>query len=195
VRISEIFDKETLDRKLRTLAHSFEKRYGGLLQGYDVDEEIKRMDHYRAELSDFVVDAVPLIESAQSSPDTKLLVEGANALMLDVDYGTYPYVTSSNTGIGGVFTGLALNPFKLKEVIGVVKAYTTRVGGGPLPTEQINGHGEMLQSVGKEFGVTTGRKRVSWSISLVVHAVRRLHALSVRRTIVIYPDNVTKVAG
>ena len=171
VRISEIFDKETLDRKLRKLAHSFEKRYDGLLQGYDVEEEIKRMDEYRAKLSDFVVDAVPLIESAQSLPDTKLLVEGANALMLDVDYGTYPYVTSSNTGIGGVFTGLALNPFKIKEIIGVVKAYTTRVGGGPLPTEQLNEHGEKLQSVGREFGVTTGRKRVSRSLFLVIYAV------------------------
>ena len=161
VRISEVFEKETLDRKLRTLAHSFQKRYGALLHGYDVEEEILRMDKYRSELREFVIDAIPLIESAQSSNDTKILVEGANALMLDVDYGTYPYVTSSNTGIGGVFTGLALNPFKVKEIIGVVKAYTTRVGGGPLPTEQLNEHGEKLQSVGREFGVTTGRKRVS----------------------------------
>ena len=161
VRISEIFDKETLDNKLRTLAHSFQKRYGALLQGYDVEEEILRMDNYRSDLQEFVIDAIPLIESAQSSNDTKILVEGANALMLDVDYGTYPYVTSSNTGIGGVFTGLALNPFKVKEIIGVVKAYTTRVGGGPLPTEQLNEQGEKLQSIGREFGVTTGRKRVS----------------------------------
>ena len=73
---------------------------------------------------------------------------------------TYPYVTSSNTGIGGVFTGLALNPFKLDEIIGVVKAYTTRVGAGPMPTEQLNAEGEKLQSVGREYGVTTGRKRV-----------------------------------
>ena len=161
VRISEIFDKETLDSKLRTLAHSFQKRYGALLQGYDVEEEILRMDNYRSDLQEFVIDAIPLIESAQSSNDTKILVEGANALMLDVDYGTYPYVTSSNTGIGGVFTGLALSPFKVKEIIGVVKAYTTRVGGGPLPTEQLNEQGEKLQSIGREFGVTTGRKRVS----------------------------------
>ena len=161
VRISEIFDKETIDSKLRTLAHSFQKRYGALLKGYDVEEEILRMDKYRSDLQEFVIDAIPLIESAQSSNDTKILVEGANALMLDVDYGTYPYVTSSNTGIGGVFTGLALSPFKVKEIIGVVKAYTTRVGGGPLPTEQLNEQGEKLQSIGREFGVTTGRKRVS----------------------------------
>ena len=65
---------------------------------------------------------------------------------------TYPYVTSSNTGIGGVFTGLALSPFNIKEIIGVVKAYTTRVGGGPLPTEQLNEYGEKLQTIGREWG-------------------------------------------
>ena len=77
----------------------------------------------------------------------------------DIFESTYPYVTSSNTGIGGVFTGLALSPFNIKEIIGVVKAYTTRVGGGPLPTEQLNEYGEKLQTIGREWGVTTGRKR------------------------------------
>ena len=71
-------------------------------------------------------------------------------------------MTSSNAGLGGIFTGLALSPFRLKEVIGVVKAYTTRVGSGPLPTEQLNSDGEKLQSLGREFGVTTGRRRVRW---------------------------------
>lgn len=70
--------------------------------------------------------------------NARILVEGANALMLDLDYGTYPYVTSSNTGIGGVFTGLAVSPFNVESIIGVVKAYTTRVGAGPFVTEQIN---------------------------------------------------------
>ena len=70
--------------------------------------------------------------------NARILVEGANALMLDIDYGTYPYVTSSNTGLGGVLTGLALSPFSLKSIIGVVKAYTTRVGAGPFVTEQLN---------------------------------------------------------
>ena len=183
VRISEIFDKETLDSKLRTLAHSFQKRYGALLKGYDVEEEIRRMDKYRSDLQEFVIDAIPLIESAQSSDDTKILVEGANALMLDVDYGTYPYVTSSNTGIGGVFTGLALSPFKVKEIIGVVKAYTTRVGGGPLPTEQLNEQGEKLQSIGREFGVTTGRKRVSTAPSRCYSRKSRVTALDLCLTL------------
>ena len=85
-RVSDIFTKDILDHKLRTLAHHFQKRYGDLLQ-YDVDNEIAKFDDYRGKLEDFVVDAVPMIQSAQSSPKLKLLVEGANALMLDVDYG------------------------------------------------------------------------------------------------------------
>lgn len=92
---------------------------------------------YRKQLAPYVVDAVAMMQDAQQK-DMNILIEGANALMLDIDYGTYPYVTSSNTGIGGVFTGLALNPFKIKEIIGVAKAYTTRVGSGPFPSEQLN---------------------------------------------------------
>ena len=83
------------------------------------------------------MDAVELMHDAQQK-DTNILVEGANALMLDIDYGTYPYVTSSSTGVGGAFTGLALSPFRIKEIIGVVKAYTSRVGSGPFPSEQLN---------------------------------------------------------
>lgn len=73
--------------------------------------------------------------------------------MLDIDYGTYPYVTSSSCGVGGASTGLAIPPRFLSEVLGVVKAYTTRVGGGPFPTEQLNAVGEALQDVGAEYGV------------------------------------------
>ncbi|CAG8493227.1 1606_t:CDS:2, partial [Racocetra fulgida] len=82
-----------------------------------------------------------------------------NALMLDLDFGTYPFVTSSNTTIGGVSTGLGIPPTKIDKVIGVVKAYTTRVGGGPFPTELTDEKGEYLQRVGAEYGATTGRKR------------------------------------
>lgn len=98
----------------------------------------------------------------------RILVEGANALMLDIDYGTYPYVTSSNAGIGGVITGLAISPLRIKEIIGVVKAYTTRVGMGPFPTEQFGEAGEHLQTVGREWGVTTGRKRRCGWLDLVL---------------------------
>lgn len=89
----------------------------------------------------------------------KVLVEGANAAMLDIDFGTYPYVTSSNCSIGGVITGLGLPPSDIGETIGVVKAYTTRVGDGPFPTELTDATGEILQTRGREIGVTTRRKR------------------------------------
>ncbi|KAF2765974.1 Adenylosuccinate synthetase [Teratosphaeria nubilosa] len=166
IHLAEVFNKERFDAKLRHLAQGYQKRYGDLLK-YDAEDEIKRFDDYRERLKPFVVDQVPLIESAVKG-NVRMLVEGANALMLDIDNGTYPYVTSSNTGLGGIFTGLHLNPRKIQETIGVVKAYTTRVGGGPFPTEQINEVGEKLQKVGKEFGVTTGRKRRCGWLDLVV---------------------------
>lgn len=166
VRIGEIFDKAGMDRRLRTMAKSYKKRYGDLLQ-YDVEAEIKRFDEWRPQLAQYVVDQVPLISEHEKSGG-QMLVEGANALMLDIDWGTYPMVTSSNTGIGGVFTGLGISPFKLKDVIGVVKAYQTRVGGGPFPSELTDAIGEKLQSIGREVGVTTGRKRRCGWLDLVL---------------------------
>lgn len=166
LRIADIFNKDMFDEKVRHLASGFKKRYGDLLK-YDPEEEIKRFDEFRVKLAPYVVDQVPLIESAVKG-NVKMLVEGSQALMLDLDNGTYPFVTSSNTGFGGVMTGLHLNPRKIKETIGVVKAYTTRVGSGPFPSEQLNEHGEKLQQVGKEYGVTTGRKRRCGWLDLVV---------------------------
>lgn len=122
---------------------------------------------YRQDLAHYVVDAVPFMHKAQAD-NVPILIEGANALMLDIDHGTYPYVTSSNTGLGGIFTGLALSPTKIKSIIGVVKAYTTRVGGGPFPTEDLGEVGTTLQEVGREFGVTTGRRRRCGWLDLVV---------------------------
>ncbi|KAL1582641.1 hypothetical protein WHR41_08768 [Cladosporium halotolerans] len=166
IRISDVFDKARFDAKLRQLAQGYKKRYGDLLE-YDPEEEIARFDTYRERLQPYVVDQVPLIESAVKG-DVRMLVEGANALMLDIDNGTYPFVTSSNTGLGGIFTGLHLNPRKVKETIGVVKAYTTRVGSGPFPSEQLNALGDKMQQVGREFGVTTGRKRRCGWLDLVL---------------------------
>lgn len=131
-----------------------------------------------------MIDSVAYIHTALAE-NKRILVEGANALMLDIDYGTYPFVTSSSTTIGGVCTGLGIPPKKIGTTIGVVKAYTTRVGGGPFPTEQLNvrliffscasveSHveqeiGEHLQEVGREWGVTTGRRRRCGWLDLVV---------------------------
>ncbi|KAL7273980.1 Adenylosuccinate synthase [Rhizina undulata] len=166
IRVYDLFNWEEFEKKLRNLAHGYKRRFGDLLN-YDVEQELEKYKVYYETLRPFVVDAVLFMKQAFDT-NKRVLVEGANALMLDIDYGTYPFVTSSNTGIGGVITGLAISPFKIKNIIGVVKAYTTRVGGGPFPTEQLNDIGDHLQSVGKEFGVTTGRRRRCGWLDLVI---------------------------
>ena len=98
----------------------------------------------------------------------KILFEGAQGTLLDIDHGTYPYVTSSNVIAGGVCTGLGIGPKKIDKVIGIAKAYTTRVGNGPLPTELNDSVGKQIQKTGKEFGATTGRpRRCGWFDALM----------------------------
>lgn len=172
LRMYDIFNEESFEKKLRRLADGYQKRFGTLLK-YDVESEIEKFKELRPKLEQYVVDQVPLLASAKDSK-APILVEGANALMLDIDHGTYPFVTSSNTGLGGVLTGLSLGWRSIKDVIGVVKAYTTRVGSGPFPTEQLNEVGEKLQQQGHEVGVTTGRKRRCGWLDLVV--VKHSHA-------------------
>uniref|UniRef100_A0A3B4BGZ0 Adenylosuccinate synthetase n=2 Tax=Periophthalmus magnuspinnatus TaxID=409849 RepID=A0A3B4BGZ0_9GOBI len=115
-----------------------------------------------------VRDGVHFMHEALHGSPKKILVEGANAALLDIDFGTYPFVTSSNCTVGGVCTGLGMPPQNVGEVYGVVKAYTTRVGIGAFPTEQSNETGELLQTRGKEVGVTTGRKRRCGWLDLVL---------------------------
>ncbi|KAF2728440.1 Adenylosuccinate synthetase [Polyplosphaeria fusca] len=183
LRMCDIFDEEVFEKKLRRLALGYQKRFGDLLK-YDADEEIAKYKEYRPKLANYIVDQVPLLESAKANK-SKILVEGANAIMLDVDYGTYPFVTSSNTGLGGVLTGLTLGWRSLTEVVGVVKAYTTRVGSGPFPTEQLNATGDRLQKTGGEVGVTTGRKRRCGWLDLVLlkhsHAVNDYTSLNLTK--------------
>ncbi|CCF58613.1 hypothetical protein KAFR_0F00160 [Kazachstania africana CBS 2517] len=151
--------------KYKRLVETRKQRYGDF--EYNAEEELARYKVYREQLKPFVVDSVAFIHKAISQ-NKKILVEGANALMLDIDFGTYPYVTSSSTGIGGAITGLGIPPRSIDNIYGVVKAYTTRVGEGPFPTEQLNEIGEKLQTIGAEYGVTTGRKRRCGWLDLVV---------------------------
>ncbi|WEW54878.1 Adenylosuccinate synthase [Emydomyces testavorans] len=163
VRIGEVLDDEVAERKLRSLEAGYRRRFGEL--DYDLEAEVKRFKEYQTILKPFVVDQLTLL---QKYKDASILVEGANALMLDIDHGTYPYVTSSCTGLGGTIQGLCLNPTHIKSIVGVVKAYSTRVGSGPFPTEQLNEVGEKLQVTGREYGVTTGRKRRCGWLDLVM---------------------------
>ncbi|KAM5443828.1 Adenylosuccinate synthase [Microsporum ferrugineum] len=156
VRIGDIMDEGVLESKLRSLEAGYRRRFGEL--DYNVEEEIARFKEYRSLLKPHIVDQLTLVKKFEDK-SASILVEGANALMLDIDYGTYPFVTSSCTGLGGAVQGVCLNPTSIKSIVGVVKAYCTRVGSGPFPTEQLNEVGEKLQVAGREFGVTTGRKR------------------------------------
>jgi len=196
LRVSEIFDAVTFERKVRSLAAGYKKRFGDLLQ-YNVEDEIARFREYRTKLPRYCIDAVAFMKDAQDR-NVRILVEGANALMLDIDYGTYPYVTSSNTGLGGIITGLAINPRKIKKVIGVVKAYTTRVGGGPFKTEDETEAGDKLQQIGREWGVSTGRKRRCGWLDLVMlkysHAINHYEQLNLTKLDVLDSFETIRVA-
>ena len=110
--------------------------------------------------------------------DKKVLFEGAQATMLDLDHGTYPFVTSSHPIAGGASTGAGVGPNYLKNIFGVVKAYATRVGAGPFPTEQLNEIGEELRTLGREFGTVTGRpRRTGWLDLMVVKYAAGLSSL------------------
>ncbi|KAH7133748.1 Adenylosuccinate synthetase [Dactylonectria macrodidyma] len=166
IRLADVFDEEVFEAKLRRLAHGFKARYGDLLK-YDVEEEVERFQSYRKELRKYAVDGVSFMHSAQKE-NKNILIEGANALMLDLDQGSYPYVTSSNTTISGIIAGLTLNPRNITETIGVVKAYTTRVGAGAFKTEDLEEVGTKLQEIGREWGTSTGRRRRCGWLDLVV---------------------------
>ncbi len=137
------------------------------------DEIYDKYMVYARRLSKYVTDTDVIINDAIAS-GKKVLFEGAQGSLLDIDHGTYPFVTSSNTVAGGVCTGLGVGPTKIKKVLGITKAYTTRVGEGPFPTEMKDALGEAIRQKGGEFGATTGRpRRCGWlDTVLLKHAIR-----------------------
>ncbi len=173
IRMGDLIDEDALKERLEfiiPLKHRIFEAYG-MKERLDIDEVFKEYSEYGRYLKDMVTDT---LEFLQSSTDREILLEGAQGAMLDVDFGTYPYTTSSHTIGGGASTGSGIPPNRIEEIIGVVKAYTTRVGMGPFPTEQNNEIGEHLGERGHEFGTTTGRARRCGWLDLVVvkHALR-----------------------
>ncbi|CAH2251066.1 adenylosuccinate synthetase isozyme 2 [Pelobates cultripes] len=152
-----VSDFNEFSQRFTVLANQYKAMYPSL--EIDIEGELNRLKDYADKVKPMVKDGVYFIYEALHGPPKKILVEGANAALLDIDFGTYPFVTSSNCTVGGVCTGLGIPPLSIGEVYGVVKAYTTRVGIGAFPTEQNNDIGDLLQSRGHEFGVTTGRRR------------------------------------
>jgi adenylosuccinate synthase len=137
------------------------------------DELLKEIQEYSDKLSYFIVDTTQLIWKALDNHN-KILLEGAQGTMLDIDHGTYPYVTSSSTISANACLGLGINPKDIGEVIGIAKAYSTRVGNGPFPSEDLGNDGELIRKKGHEFGTTTGRpRRCGWfDIVAIKHAIR-----------------------
>lgn len=175
IRVGDLLDKAVLEEKVRMI-YPIKRRlieaFGGVPES-TTDEVIEKSLRYGSLLRDYTIDTAVLVNDAVKA-GKNVLFEGAQGTMLDIDHGTYPYVTSSSCAAGGICTGAGVPPRSIRAVIGVVKAYTTRVGSGPFVTELHDALGERLQKRGGEYGTTTGRaRRCGWlDLVIVRHAVR-----------------------
>jgi len=169
IRLADIFHESRLKEKLEAQKilkkHWLEKLPPD--QKIDFDQLYKDIINYRHVFEPMISDVSLMLQDARKS-GLVILFEGAQGAMLDVDLGTYPYCTSSNTTVGGALTGLGMGPRLIDEVVGIVKAYTTRVGAGPFPTELDDEMGEKLREIGGEYGATTRRPRRTGWLDLVV---------------------------
>ncbi|XP_010908274.1 adenylosuccinate synthetase, chloroplastic [Elaeis guineensis] len=163
IRVGDLMHMDTFSQKLDTLSRDAASRFKGFNYSADMlREEVERYKRFAERLEPFIADTVHFINESILQ-NKKILVEGGQATMLDIDFGTYPFVTSSSPSAGGVCTGLGIAPRCIGDLIGVVKAYTTRVGSGPFPTEILGKGGDLLRAAGMEFGTTTGRpRRCGW---------------------------------
>ncbi len=185
IKVKDLFDLELLKSKLRYNIAEKAILFNYLYQipFPAIEQEAKRLFELGQKIKPFVGDTFSTIDKAVHS-GKKILFEGAQGVLLDVDYGTYPFVTSSNTSAGGIYTGAGLPGTHLSEVLGITKAYTTRVGEGPFPTELNNPLGEKIRTIGKEFGATTGRpRRCGWlDLPLLRYAVKASNITSLALT-------------
>jgi adenylosuccinate synthase len=164
IRINDLLNRELLAQKIRMNLDEknllLKNIYGK--DELNVEEIIEQYEAFDKAIDPYIKD-VPAFLNNAISEGKSILLEGAQGALLDVDFGTYPFVTSSNPTSGGACTGTGIPPNKITNVIGIVKAYTTRVGEGPFPTELLDATGEKLRKVGSEFGATTGRpRRCGW---------------------------------
>ncbi len=175
IRFADLLDEESFTELLRTTLEEKNAYLRALLdeEPFDFAEIHRTYVRYRERLARFVTDVSVLLCDALAKGQ-RLLLEGGQGTMLDVDHGTYPFVTSSNTVASAACTGVGIPPSRITAVVGIAKAYTTRVGSGPFPTELQDALGEKLRQDGDEFGTTTGRpRRCGWFDAVVVrHAVR-----------------------
>jgi adenylosuccinate synthase len=180
VRIQDLFDEKILRQKIEG---ALETKNQLLVKGYNrkavaVDDVVGELLTHAERLRPMVADTSLLLQRALDDGKVVLL-EAGQATMLDVDHGTYPFVTSSNATAGGACTGSGIPPTRIDRVAAVVKAYATRVGEGPMPTELLDDEGERLRSVGAEYGVTTGRpRRCGWYDAVVARYAARINGVT-----------------
>jgi adenylosuccinate synthase len=169
IRATDLTDKKFLSKKLETVIPIKQKIYEayGIKEKLKLEEIVEKYYNFGKKLNKFIKPVH--IELQRAIKENKnILFEGAQGTMLDVDFGTYPYTTSSHTIAGGLTIGTGIGPKHIDEIIGIVKAYTTRVGEGPMPTELFDKNGKHLQKKGHEFGTTTSRPRRCGWLDLVV---------------------------
>ncbi|MGI8614924.1 MAG: adenylosuccinate synthase [Nocardioidaceae bacterium] len=180
LRVQDVFDEKiltqkveaALDLKNQILAKVYNRR------AIDAEEVVEELMTYADRLRPMVADSALLLTTALAAGRTVLL-EAGQATLLDVDHGTYPFVTSSNATAGGACTGSGIPPTSIDRVVGVVKAYTTRVGEGPFPTELLDDAGERLRAVGQEYGTTTGRpRRCGWFDTVLARYAARVNGVT-----------------
>ncbi|WP_418275133.1 adenylosuccinate synthase [Isoptericola jiangsuensis] len=180
LRVADLFDPKilaekvegSLDQKNHLLVKVYNRR------AVEVDEVVEELLGLADRLKPMVADTGLVLNQALDA-DKTVLFEGGQATMLDVDHGTYPFVTSSNATAGGAVTGSGVGPTRIDSIIGVIKAYTTRVGEGPFPTELFDANGEYLLKTGGEYGVTTGRaRRCGWYDSVIARYSARVNGLT-----------------
>ena len=180
IRMCDLLEKDTFEKKLREnldLKNAlFTKIYG--VEPLKFDDIFDEYYQYGQELKKYVTDTSLLINDEMDA-DKKVLFEGAQGTMLDIDDGTYPYVTSSNPAAGGASTGAGVGPNRIDRVVGICKAYTTRVGEGPFPTELTDEIGDHIRETGHEYGVVTGRpRRVGWLDAVALRHAHRVDGLN-----------------
>ena len=179
IRIQDLFDPKTLSEKIEAALAPKNEVFAAVgMETLDPDTVTEELLAYADRIRPMVCDASLEVNDALDRGDT-VLFEGGQATMLDIDHGTYPFVTSSNPTAGGALTGTGVGPTRIDRVVGVAKAYTTRVGEGPFPTELDDEVGEALRHKGGEFGVTTGRaRRTGWFDAVVMRYATRINGLT-----------------
>jgi adenylosuccinate synthase len=179
IRVGEVLDVKSFESRVRERAIAARREVsdvGG--DTFDVEEVVSAFVAYAARLAPYVADTVNLLHDARERGEN-ILLEGAQATFLDIDHGTYPYVTSSNPISGGAAVGSGLGPRHIDRIVGITKAYTTRVGMGPFPSELTDELGEALVDIGREYGTVTGRRRrTGWLDTVMLRHATRVNSLT-----------------